>query len=90
MITSSLDDGEPQGLTCSSLTSVTLSPPTLLVCPEASSVTLAAAARCGAFAVNLPHARAAGTVRLYATRNVDRFTQVRWCRHPPSADRLHR
>ncbi|WP_316775266.1 flavin reductase family protein [Streptomyces sasae] len=80
VITSSLENGKPQGLTCSSLTSVTLSPPTLLVCLEASSITLAVAARSGAFAVNLLHARAAGTARLFSTRNVDRFAQVRWQR----------
>ncbi|MGV9268869.1 flavin reductase family protein [Kitasatospora sp. NPDC003701] len=80
VITSALEDGEPQGLTCSSMTSVTLSPPTLLVCLDTNSVTMAVAARRGAFAVNLLHARAAGTARLFATRNVDRFAQVRWQR----------
>jgi flavin reductase (DIM6/NTAB) family NADH-FMN oxidoreductase RutF len=85
VVTSALEGGEPHGLTCSALTSVTLSPPTLLVCMDTSGVTIAVAARRGAFAVNLLHTRAAGTARLFSTRNVDRFARVRWQRTQHSA-----
>jgi flavin reductase (NADH) len=61
-VVTSLDhDGEPRGMTCSALCSVTGTPPTLLVCLCRESPTLNAVIRCGRFAVNfLRVARAGG------------------------------
>ena len=47
--------GRPQGMTCSSLASVCLRPPTLLVCLRTLSATQRAVEATGAFAVNLLH-----------------------------------
>lgn len=72
--------GTPCGMTCSSLTSVTLTPPTLLVCLRTGSRTCEAVRGGGAFAVNLLHANAHGTARLFSSAAPERFSQVRWAR----------
>lgn len=74
----------PHGMTCSSLMSVTLQPPTLLVSIRRGSPTLAALRANGAFAVNLLHARAASTAQLFATPVSDRFNNVAWRPAPRS------
>lgn len=70
--------GRPHGLTCTSLTSVTLSPPTLLVCLDLRSGTLAATRHSGSFAVNLLHARARSAATVFSTAVADRFAEVSW------------
>ena len=70
--------GRPCGMTCSSLTSVTLAPPTLLVCLRIGSRTLNAVSECGAFAVNLLHAKAHRAAELFSRPAQDRFAQIRW------------
>lgn len=70
--------GQPHGLTCTSLTSVTLQPPTLLVCLGESSGTLAAIRQAGHFAVNLLHDRARRAAEVFSTPVPDRFSQVTW------------
>lgn len=71
-------DGLPRGLTCSSLASVTLNPPTLLVCVHAGSSTLEALRARGWFAVNLLHARGRAAAELFASAVADRFAKIAW------------
>ncbi|MCI3934559.1 flavin reductase family protein [Streptomyces sp. AN091965] len=71
-------DDRPWGMTCSSLCSVTLDPPTLLVCLRGKSPTLAAVVDRGEFAVNLLHAEAQTTAELFASGAPDRFDRVPW------------
>ncbi|MEV6596465.1 flavin reductase family protein [Actinoplanes sp. NPDC051346] len=71
-------DGNPCGMTCSSLTSVTLDPPTLLVCLRLGSRTATAVRDRGAFAINLLHAGAQRTAQLFAAPLGDRFSEVSW------------
>jgi flavin reductase (NADH) len=71
-------DGQPRGMTCSSVCSVALRPPTLLVCLRTASPTLAAVLGAGRFAVNLLHERAQSTAELFASGEPDRFQRVRW------------
>jgi flavin reductase (DIM6/NTAB) family NADH-FMN oxidoreductase RutF len=78
VVTAADDDGRPWGLTCSSLASVTVDPPTLLVCLTSRSPVLAVVRRSGHFAVNLLHARARSTAQLFATPMADRFARVAW------------
>lgn len=73
--------GRPWGMTCSSLCSVTLSPPTLLVCLRHNSPTRAAVCSRAAFTVNLLHDQAQATAELFASGNPHRFDLVSWC--PP-------
>jgi flavin reductase (NADH) len=70
--------GRPWGMTCSSLCSVSLSPPMLLVCLRQGSPTLDAVVRGRAFAVNLLHHRARGVAELFASGDPDRFARTPW------------
>ncbi|MFE7130851.1 flavin reductase family protein [Streptomyces sp. NPDC057638] len=71
-------DGRPWGMTCSSVCSVAVEPPTLLVCLREGSPTLAAITRRSTFAVNLLHSRAQATADLFASGTPHRFDLVRW------------
>ncbi|WP_439678565.1 flavin reductase family protein [Embleya sp. MST-111070] len=82
VVTTTDPDGRPWGMTCSSVCSVTLEPPTLLVCLRAASPTLAALRRRGAFAVNLLHDDAQATAELFASGTPDRFERVEWYADP--------
>ncbi|MFI7025203.1 flavin reductase family protein [Micromonospora sp. NPDC049900] len=86
VVTSVDGEGAPWGLTCSSLMSVTLEPPTLLVSLKVGSRTLAAIEDRGRFAVNLLHARGQRAAEVFATGQADRFHQVVW--QPRGDDRL--
>lgn len=78
-IVTALDsDGCPQGMTCTSLTSVTVTPPTLLVCLRIGSATLRAVRDSGAFAVNLLHCDGRPAAELFAAPCPDRFDRVHW------------
>ncbi len=80
VLTSIDDNGRPCGMTCSSLASVTLRPPTLLVSLRTGSATLRAVQYHGAFAVNLLHVRGRRAAELFSSAVDDRFGSVRWLR----------
>ncbi|MFE6056574.1 flavin reductase family protein [Kitasatospora sp. NPDC056446] len=85
IVTTSDLDGQPWGMTCSSVSSVAVDPPTLLVCLREGSPTLAAMLRRSTFAVNLLHARAGATADLFASGTPHRFDLVRWSADPEAA-----
>ena len=70
--------GRPRGMTCSSLCSVSLHPPTLLVCIREGSPTLTAMLACSTFAVNFLHSGAQRIAELFASGRPDRFDLVDW------------
>ncbi|MTJ71358.1 flavin reductase [Nocardia seriolae] len=78
VLTSRDAGGRPQGMTCSSLCSVALDPPTLLVCVRRGSTTLTAMLGSGAFAVNLLHTAGRRAAELFASSASERFGQVPW------------
>lgn len=78
VVTGMHPDGAPRGMTCSSVTSVTLLPPTLLVCLRVGSGTLEAVRADGGFAVNLLHDGARHAARVFSSDVPDRFGQVSW------------
>lgn len=80
IITTIDGNGRPHGLTCNSLTSVTLAPPTLLVCLDVRSGTLAALRAGAGFVVNLLHEGGQATAELFASPETDRFDRVAWRR----------
>jgi flavin reductase (DIM6/NTAB) family NADH-FMN oxidoreductase RutF len=82
VVTASEPDGRPWGMTCSSLCSVAVRPPTLLICMRADSATLAAVLGLSAFAVNLLNDQARAVAELFASGTPDRFDQVRWTHEP--------
>lgn len=78
IVTTVTGDGTPMGLTCSSLCSVSMDPPLLLVCIHNDSRTLKVLKASGSFAVNLLHARGQRAARLFAGNGPDRFHSVTW------------
>ncbi|MEF3117362.1 flavin reductase family protein [Streptomyces chrestomyceticus] len=88
IITTSARDGAHWGMTCTSLCSVSLDPPVLLVCLRCGSPTLEAVSDSGQFAVNLLHAQARPTAELFASGAPDRFERVVW-RAPAGAAGPH-
>jgi flavin reductase (DIM6/NTAB) family NADH-FMN oxidoreductase RutF len=78
VVTTTDPDGRPKGLTCSSLSSVTLNPPTLLVCVTTTSPVLAAIQRRGSFAANLLHARGRQAASVFSSPVPDRFARIIW------------
>jgi flavin reductase (DIM6/NTAB) family NADH-FMN oxidoreductase RutF len=82
IVTTAAPDGEPRGMTCSSVCSVALEPPTLLMCLRRESTTLAALLEVSAFAVNLLHEKAKPAAQLFASGAPDRFDRVCWIREP--------
>lgn len=82
VVTTLGDNGVPLGLTCSSLCSVSLRPPLLLVCIANGSRTLNALRDRGHFAVNLLHHNGRGAARTFAGDAMDRFEAVAWQRLP--------
>lgn len=68
----------PRGMTVSSLCSLSLDPPTLLVCLRTASPTLEAVTGSGRFAVNFLHGDAATAAELFASGDPDRFDRVGW------------
>ncbi|GAB3233375.1 hypothetical protein GCM10027447_29730 [Glycomyces halotolerans] len=71
-------DGHAIGMTCSSLCSVALDPPVLLVCLREGGPTAEAVLSSGAFSVNLLDADARAAAELFASGAADRFARVRW------------
>jgi flavin reductase (DIM6/NTAB) family NADH-FMN oxidoreductase RutF len=80
IVTAQGQDGRPYGMTCSSLCSVALAPPTLLVCLREASPTLAAVLASEAFTVNLLHNRGRTAAELFASGAADRFDRIPWHR----------
>lgn len=70
--------GEYHGLTCNSVTSVTLSPPTLLVSLHLDSGTLDAVRASSGFVVNLLHSGGRGCAELFSSPSTGRFERVPW------------
>ena len=79
-IVTTLDSGDdrPWGMTCSSICSVSVGPPILLVCLRQGSPTLAALLLRSTFAVNLLHEQARPVAELFASGDPDRFDRVAW------------
>lgn len=85
IVTAKEPGGQSRGMTCSAVSSVSAQPPTLLVCLDHSSRTLAALFRTATFALNLLHHQARPVAELFASStssSVDRFSQVRWTWEP--------
>ncbi|TGB07682.1 flavin reductase family protein [Streptomyces sp. MZ04] len=71
-------DGLPRGMTCSSVCSVSLSPPTIVVCLRHGSPTLEAVLSSETFALNLLHSRAESVAVLFASGDPRRFDMTPW------------
>jgi flavin reductase (DIM6/NTAB) family NADH-FMN oxidoreductase RutF len=78
-IVTTLDaDGTPRGLTTTAVSSVSAEPPLLLVCVDLTSRTLPALRAGGRFVVNFLREGRSELARLFASKQDDKFEQVRW------------
>jgi flavin reductase (DIM6/NTAB) family NADH-FMN oxidoreductase RutF len=80
IVTAQGGDARPYGMTCSSMCSVAVTPPTLLICLREASPTLEAVLSSAAFTVNLLHDRARLAAELFASGAPDRFDRIPWHR----------
>ena len=78
-------DGQPYGMTCTAICSVTLEPPTLLVSLRQESRTLRAVLACERFALNLLDEESRSTAELFSSHVADRFASVSWDMPPGGA-----
>jgi 3-hydroxy-9,10-secoandrosta-1,3,5(10)-triene-9,17-dione monooxygenase reductase component len=72
------EHGAPAGMSANSLTSVSLQPPMILVCPAKSSTTWPAIRAAGRFCVSFMASHHAALCVRFARRNIDRFAGVDW------------
>jgi flavin reductase (DIM6/NTAB) family NADH-FMN oxidoreductase RutF len=72
-VVTTLDGGKPHGMTVNSLTSVSLTPPLLLVCLTTGARTTDAVVNAGRFAVNILSARQEEIALRFARRGADHF-----------------
>ncbi|MCI3271294.1 flavin reductase family protein [Streptomyces cylindrosporus] len=78
VVTSITAEGEPRGLTCSAVCSVSASPPLLLVCVKHPSATLEAIHESSVFAVNFLSSGMADVAKTFASPVPERFEGVPW------------
>lgn len=75
-VVTAFGEGEPLGMAANSVTSVSLEPPLLLVCPARTSTTWPALRKAGSFCVNVLARDHEAVSRQFAAAGVDRFAGV--------------
>ena len=78
IVTTVSDDGAPRGLTTTAVCSVSANPPTILVCVDLGSRTLAALRATRAFVVNFMGEGRSELCLLFASKAEDKFARVTW------------
>ena len=78
VITTAGSDGEPQGMTCGTVCSLSCAPPLLLACVGLGSKTLATLQDRKAFVVNVLSADGSGLASRFAGSVSDKFAGVAW------------
>ena len=82
VVTAIDDSGEPSGMTCSSLTSICLDPPIVMVSLTTTSRTVRHALVRGTFGTTLLDAGAQEVAQRFAAPATDRFAGLAWTRSP--------
>ena len=78
VVTAADDSGRPAGFTANAFTSVSLSPPLLLVCPARRLSSFAVFENCRRFAVSVLAETQRDVANLFAFGRGDRFARVAW------------
>lgn len=78
VVTAMGPDGEPRGLTCNSLCSVSADPPLVAVCLDKQSETLPAVRSAGSFVVNFLAAHQEPIARRFASKHPEKFSGLAW------------
>lgn len=81
VVTAYGDDG-PTGMAANSVTSVSLDPPLILVCPAKSSTTWPVIREAGSFCVNIMAGHHEEATRRFALKGADRFAGIRFVDRP--------
>ncbi len=89
IVTTRSGDGEPRGLTTTAVCSVSAAPPTILVCVDLGSRTLAALRERRAFVVNFIGVGRSELCLLFASKEEDKFAHVNWRETPSGLPLLH-
>jgi 3-hydroxy-9,10-secoandrosta-1,3,5(10)-triene-9,17-dione monooxygenase reductase component len=87
VITANTGDG-PVGMLVQSLTSVSLTPPLVLFCPQKSSTSWPKIQETTRFGVNILSAEQHSLCRAFATSGADKFRDVAWESHRSGAPML--
>jgi flavin reductase (DIM6/NTAB) family NADH-FMN oxidoreductase RutF len=89
IVTTTGEDGRPRGLTTTAVSSVSAHPPTILVCVDLGSRTLAALRARRTFVVNFVRQGCGQLCMLFASKADDKFEHVSWQRTPSGLPHLH-
>jgi flavin reductase (DIM6/NTAB) family NADH-FMN oxidoreductase RutF len=89
IVTTTTPDGIPRGLTTTAVCSVSADPPTVLVCVDLASRTLAALRERKAFAVNFIGEGRSDLCLLFASKERDKFARVEWTQNELDPPLLH-
>lgn len=81
-VVTAFTDGGPVGMAANSVTSLSLAPPLLLLCPAKSSTTWPQIRDSGRFCVNVMASHHEPAVRRFALRGADRFEAMTWTERP--------
>jgi flavin reductase (DIM6/NTAB) family NADH-FMN oxidoreductase RutF len=75
-------DGEPRGLAVNAFCSVSLEPPLVLVCVQATSATYPALFKADHLAVNILAADQLDMLQVFAVKGADKFATIDWTPGP--------
>lgn len=89
IVTTVTPDGTPRGLTTTAVCSVSADPPTILVCVDLASRTLAALRTKRAFVVNFVGEGRSELCLLFASKAEEKFARVAWRTTPTGLPLLH-
>lgn len=78
VVTSRDADGDPRGLTCSAVASVSVDPPLVAVCVNRRNGSLTAIRDSGGFALNLLHRGSSHVSDIFASPSPTKFQSVSW------------
>lgn len=82
VITAYGEDGAPLGMAANSVTSVSLDPPLILLCPAKSSTTWPAIRAASGFCINVMAGHHEEVTRRFAAKGVDRWAGLEYAERP--------
>jgi flavin reductase (DIM6/NTAB) family NADH-FMN oxidoreductase RutF len=84
VVTAMDENGIPRGLTCSAVCSLSMDPPSLLLCVNRKNGSLEAIRHSSGFVVNLLHASGAAVSDMFASPSPNKFDDMAWRPSPVS------
>jgi 3-hydroxy-9,10-secoandrosta-1,3,5(10)-triene-9,17-dione monooxygenase reductase component len=76
VLVTAVDDGMPVGMTCQSISSLSLDPPLVLFCPSKTSTTWPRIARAGRFCLNILAEDQGEVCASFARPGIDKFSGI--------------